>query len=309
VARVPEDGALRVALADAYSRAFLERWGPRAAADQAATAACAVLAGTAPLPWLGALAARQELGRADDDELARRYLVPALRHYLGARDACPLLVAPQVQLAALCDRLDRSDGRRAYLERAVRLRPSDAELWYLAGAEQLRDGDPGRAWESWRRSLECSDAFLGEIVRDSCRRLGPEAAAREVLPGRPELLLRAAAEVAPPEDGPRRAPFLARALALVRERPGERGANDWHLEAQIHVALGRPAEALDAYRAALARAPLHAGWRYELARLLHEQGRREDAARELRVVVRQQPQNGDARDLLQAVLRELTEDE
>jgi tetratricopeptide (TPR) repeat protein len=272
VAADPDDGLLRVALADAYYLAYKELSAEPAKAARA----------------------------ADDGEPARRYLTPALRHFLLARAACPLLAAPHVQLAALRDRLGRADPRRAYLERATRLRPSDAELWYLAGAQQLLDGEPAQACRSWRRSLECSEAFLGEIVRDS-RPLGPGDA--DALPDKPDLLFRAAFKLDPgPEDATARERFLARALALLRDQPGGRQAKDFHLEALIRDALNQPAQALDAYRSALVRDPLQAGWRYEYARLLYRQGRSGEAERELRVVLREQPGNAEAQRLLRTVL-------
>jgi tetratricopeptide (TPR) repeat protein len=149
-------------------------------------------------------------------------------------------------------------------------------------------------------SLECSEAFLSEIVRGS-RDLGPAAA--DAFPDNPDLLFRAAFVLEPgPDGGPARKPFLTRALALLTERSGGRLAKDYHLEALVRDALGQPEQALDAYRAALVRDPLRAEWRYEFAQLLYRQGRSADAERELRVVVREQPGNAEARDLLRAVL-------
>jgi O-antigen ligase len=237
--------------------------------------------------------------QAFQEESDSRYAGPALRHYLRARDSCPLLLVPQMRLADLRDHLDGGDPRRAYLERATRLRPSDAEIWYLAGAQELLDGEPDRAWASWRRSLECSEAFLGEIVHGGSSTLGPGAAACGAFPDRPDLLYRAALTIDP---GPAREAFLTRALALLKDQPGARQAKELHLEAQVRGALGQPAEALDAYRAALTRDPLQAGWRFEYARLLYQQERWGEAERELRVVLREQPGNKEAQDLLRAVL-------
>jgi tetratricopeptide (TPR) repeat protein len=241
---------------------------------------------------------------------ARQYLEAAARNYLAARDLCPVWARPQVKLAALADKLGNADPRPAYLERARRLRPSAAELWYLGGLEELLAGRPASAAASWHNSLKCSDRYFDEIVRRGSRVLSPADLADKVLPARPEWLLRAAVRLYPAEDGvAKRRPFLKRALALLDRKGGALTARDCHLRARIEVALGRPAEALVAYQAALARDPTRSGWRLEFAKLLIQEKRLRDAERELRRLRSDQPDNAEVNDLLRETVRERVEGE
>ena len=87
------------------------------------------------------LQAIEEGGRSDDAaqaELGARHRVPALGHYLQARDLCPILPEPHLGIASLHDALERAEPRGVYLERAERLAPADPLLWYLYGLEELR---------------------------------------------------------------------------------------------------------------------------------------------------------------------------
>ncbi len=87
----------------------------------------------------------------------------------------------------------------------------------------------------------------------------------------------------------------------MERAPGAPGADDLHRLASAYASLGRPAEALAAYRKALDRQPDRAEWRVELARLLRAQGRLQDARRELSDVLAGQSGNAEARGLLEAV--------
>lgn len=256
--------------------------------------------------WLAASAAGERLARSKEEQLMRKHLVPALHHYLQARDSCPLLVRPHAWLAAHADRLDRSEPRGAYLERAKFLAPSDPEVWYLCGVQDLLEGRQDQAWESWRRSLELSDRHLPEILTVGARSLGPGDVLALVLPDNPTLLRAAAFQLYPqPEAATQRRPFLEKVLLLLKEQPRPPSAADLRLRALVHGDLGQPAEALTAYESALAREPLQVGWRYEFARLLYQQGRLQDARRELLTVLGQQPGHTQALELLEAVTRDL----
>ena len=90
--------------------------------------------------------------------------------------------------------------------------------------------------------------------------------------------------------------------------PESRTPDDWQLKAAAHLELGQAAEALAAYQTAVARDPRQTEWRFQFAQLLVQAGRLEEAVRELKQVVREQPGNGDALELYQTVFRQLAGD-
>jgi O-antigen ligase/tetratricopeptide (TPR) repeat protein len=254
----------------------------------------------------------EESGRSDDttrSELEIQQQLPAQQHYLQARDLCPILPEPPLGIAFLYDVLHRAEPRALYLERAQRLAPADPFLWYLYGVEDLLANRPEQAWRSWRRSLELSDRYRPNILDSSARHLAPAEIVRQVVPDRPDILLAAATHLYPsPQATEQRRPFLESALVLLERRPTPLTAADLHLQAAIYSALNRPAEAFTAYRAALAREPLQVDWRFELARLLHQHGRDQEAYDELRTVLGLRPDYGLAIELREAVARRMVED-
>jgi O-antigen ligase len=281
----------------------LEPVDEAAAARQRALLAAALAAkpedASLHLAYAEALAggAEQETGR--DLALVRA----ALRHYATARDLCPLLPGPHLRLAGLRPDLEQADPASAYLRRARQLRPSDPEVWYLAGAQELLDGHRDEAWQSWRHSLQCSDLYLDEIVRKAGPRLGGQGLAERILPSRPGLLLRAA-ELLPAEQRP---PVLEKGLAALQELPAPAGPADLYLQARLCRALGRIDDASAAYRAALAMQPQQINWRFEWAELLYQHGQRDQARQQLIDLLAQQPGHGEARKLLETVIKDMVD--
>ncbi len=253
-----------------------------------------------------------ELARAYHDEYERRGateaagddLRTALRGYLRARALCPLLDEPHLRLAVHVRDLANSDPASAYLTRAQLVLPYDARVWYLSGVQEAADGRREPAWQCWRRSLECSDRFLGPILEEGIRTSSSEEVAERLLPDQPALLLQAGAllEARPdPPASPR--PFLEKGVRLL-------GAwatlSTEELRAKAHAcrSLGQVAEARQAYEDLLARAPDQPAWRYEFAQMLYEAGQLDEARRQLVVLLRAEPANGPARDLYQTVVRD-----
>jgi tetratricopeptide (TPR) repeat protein len=249
--------------------------------------------------------AEKEITPDEEAPLVGRHLLPALRHFIQARDLCPLLPEPHRCLADHADKLHRGDRRLAYLERAAWVVPSDPVLWYLLGEEHL-ESQPGRTWESWRRSLELSGQYLGPIVHKSAEALGPTGLLNEVLPDRPAILLAAATELYP-EPSEERGPFLQKALLLLETQSRPWKGEDLHLQAQIQLAMDRPEEAMGTFRAALATNPMQVEWRFELAQVLHQLGHFHQAGRELRSLLSHQPGHARARDLLTEIEPKLEE--
>jgi tetratricopeptide (TPR) repeat protein len=245
----------------------------------------------------------------ETSRLAQAHLLPGLRQYIAARDLCPLAARPHLRIAAHREWLARADARTDYLDRAASLVPWDPELWYLRGVQEVADGRQEQACRSWHRCLELSDQYLEPILDRSRAVFEPAVIASEVVPADPRVLLAAAVYLVPAPDAvAERRPFLDRALALLAEQAGPVKAQDLHLKARIHDELGQPSQALAAYAEALDRNPFQLTWRCEMAGLLARQGRLHDAEREVRVVLHAQPDNKEARAVLDTVLRGLTDE-
>ena len=260
---------------------------------------------TAPA-WLAAEGAEDLATRGEEEDRTRRYLTFGLRHFVWARDLCPLMSGPHLALAAYADRLGGPDDAEAYLRRAEAVEPANPDVWYQAGRLELWRDQPAQAWESWRKCLELSDGYLAPILDAAAGRLGRAEMARTLFPTRPDLLPAAAAHLYPsPQGAAGRRPILEEALRLLEARPGPLAGPDLRLKAFLLNALGRPAEAASAYEELVLRNPGRVEWRLEFARLLYEQGRLREARRELLTIVAQRPTHAAARQLLAEVDREL----
>gem|GEM_PF-2332642 len=246
-----------------------------------------------------------------EKELNAKHLVPGLRHTLAARDSSPLLGEAHVDLAANASALESGDSPDVYLQRAKRLVPYDAEVWFLFGLQELLENKQDQAWSSFRRSLELSDVFLKEIAGAGLDALGPDELIAKVVPDDAGMLVRVASLAFPAaEDVPKREPFLRKALTLLRSdrhAVGPPEAKDVRLEAVVLQSLGQADDAIKAYEKAIELAPEQLAWRYEFAVLLFEHEKYEQAHRQLRTILGQTPTNVNARRLLDKVSYKLAE--
>jgi O-antigen ligase/tetratricopeptide (TPR) repeat protein len=232
---------------------------------------------------------------------AREHLLPALSHYVQARDLCPLSARANLRLAVHRDLFARADSRATYLERARRLLASDPEVHYLAGCLELADGDRQGAMASWRQSLELAETFQSAIVERASGILTDEDLLDRILPDRPQQIFAAAAQLDAQRGAARCRPFHEKALRLLSAPGIVHSASDLHLKALLHKALGEPDEACDAYKAALDRSPKETEWRIEYARLLQGQGRPAEALRQVEVILIDEPEHREGNQLLRAL--------
>jgi tetratricopeptide (TPR) repeat protein len=182
----------------------------------------------------------------------------ATAHFLRARDRCPIMAEPQLQLALGADLFATSDGRDKYWARVMELVRNDSLLWFLLGVEHLREGRIDETCQNWRRSLELSDRWLAEIVSRSRGRMEASEILRRVLPDDPERVVRAAEQLFPgleTKSAALQRPFWEKALALLDKGRDALRGSELRLRGRIQARLGRVGEARQSYRAAVSKEP------------------------------------------------------
>ena len=241
-----------------------------------------------------------------NDPLVSGNLTPAVEHLLSARTACPILPRTDLRLAALAFLNDSgaSAGRR-YLERAVRLAPSDPDVLYAAGclADHVRLEE--LAYQCWRQCLSLSERYRAEILEKAKPRLGLAEMVDRLLPQSPEFLLDFAREEYPDQTSREERRLLAsKARQLIRVQQSRlTGRQRHHLDAVAHTLSDRPEAAVESYRRALSLAPFKVDWRLELAKLLQQQGRIGEALEEARICASLAPKRHDVRCCLSELSR------
>jgi O-antigen ligase len=304
-ALTPDDGVLSTQLGEAHLELYQEQTEALALMGGAADAAQIVAAppGLAGLgSWRLAATAREQWTAARSRRFAHEQIGAGLRRLLQARDACPLLAEPNLQLAIHIGALDKADARAEYLRRVKLLAPDDPGQWYLCGVQELFDGQSANAWQSWRHSLELSNQYLPNILAGAARSPDVPHLLDQLLPERADLWFAAADQLyADPTAAEKRRPLLEKALRFLQAQAGPLSADELHREATVCATLGRQSEALAAYEQALDDRPDQVDWRVDYARLLRDQGYLNDSRRELSLVLGSRPGDPQARDLLEAV--------
>ena len=242
----------------------------------------------------------------DDRDTLQTHFAGAMRHFLLARDLCPLLPSPHLRIAANRESLQNADARAAYLARAKYLAPADPQLWYFCGDAGACRRPPGRHVGRLAAVARLVAAAFsnGSSIRAPRNSRRP-ACCRNCCPTIPKCFWpRPCGSIRCVDDLAKQRPYLQKAVVLLDERRAPLTAANWVLKADVYLRLDRPSDAIDAYRRALAIDALEVNWRFGLAKLLHLQGHNAEALRELRLVLDREPSYAGARELAKRLAAE-----
>jgi tetratricopeptide (TPR) repeat protein len=256
----PDDPNGRVLAAEAHLQAAYRR---------TVTQNAAVFGGA------GGWAARVE--RVEDGPDVRA----AVAHLRAARRASPVAARAHARLGLLAGHFT-GEPARVHFDRAKRLLPADPEVWYAAGREALARGDKAAALADWQRSLALGVGRLADMLV-AVRGMPVDELRTRLLPAEPTVSQAAADALFPDRlrQAEQRRPFLAAAVAQVRDKANATGA-DWHAAARAADELGRREEASEFWKSAAANAPKSAAVREGYASFLEREELYEEAVDQLR---------------------------
>ena len=196
------------------------------------------------------------------------------------------------------------NDNQIHLERARTLAPGDASQWYWTGLLDLHQGRVEQACRSWRRSLELSSEHLDDIVIHTSQHLTTEQLIDQILPPRSELLLTVARRnFNAPEELETHEFLLARAEEILSgsELPADKLA---YVTGTLHRLQGRPEQAVIFLEKAVSQNRSRGDWRFELAVLLTELQRYEEALQHLLLLQRERPEENRYQRLYERINRE-----
>jgi O-antigen ligase/tetratricopeptide (TPR) repeat protein len=231
----------------------------------------------------------EKLRALTDQATIRDHLGPACRGLLAAREACPLLPRVHLRLAELWFLQAGLSRDLPHLDRAASRAPGDPDLLYEVGALHFSAARFPEAYGVWRRSLALSDRYEEEIVTRATAQQDAAQLMATTLPAASDLLARVAIRYYALEDQkPQQRLLLQRAKELLPQTELTEDER-YYLDGILAAANERYAEAVERYRQALALRPESVQWRYELALLLRQVGRLEEAELEARWCARHAP--------------------
>ncbi len=234
----------------------------------------------------------------------QRYLVPALRHLVSARDACPLSAKIHLRIAELAWLVQPPAADAEWIERACRLVPSYDDLWLYAGVLDLGAGRIDSAWLRWRHTLAMNAHHLRTVLALAESHAGPLEIAEKLLPDSAALLVHVAErQYAGAEYLPVREVLGRRIESLLPAPEWDEAENMYY-----HGVARRMQHDWAGTIAGLSRAvelrPGEPRWHYELAVELRKAGRLEDALREAETAARLDPPSSGNRRLVEEIERE-----
>jgi len=242
-----------------------------------------------------------ELKRLRDEPVVKDHLTPSLKHLVLARRACALLPEVHVTMGELSAVLVDPAGDQVHIERAQRLGPSHLALLFRCGVLELQAGRIDAACESWRKGLALSDRYLDDVLLLAGQQLSPRQTVEQVLPGSPSLLVQLARERYQGEEHAEMRDMLAERAERLIDGADLAEEEGHYLRAAALSLRGLNSEAIGSLLRAVELDPEKARWRYELAVLLKDEGRIDEAHKHARLAARLDPRNVEYRKLLKEI--------
>jgi tetratricopeptide (TPR) repeat protein len=255
---------------------------------------------------------RADLHLAKADSLILRFqrdgadhdLKAALRHLAEARGLSPLDLAAlekTTYLAFLRNDMEETDRALACLRR---LAPNEPGPAFWAGRQASTRGDRPAMYAYWRQSLRASSRFLPQMIKAVPAQLSAEELLNDVIPANASMIVTACDQLRErdvPFDEHR---FLRSAVKAMETE--KLNADSSVFKARLHVRLNEPAAAVTAYGFALDLNP-QPTLRLELCKYLEKSGMLKQATKEISLVLRQDPNNAEAKALQRDVYLKLEE--
>ena len=229
--------------------------------------------------------------KGDETRSNEAALRTAQQLLVRTRELCPISGDAQFFLGRNAKNFASADEDLRYYQRALRTRPNDPTLAYIAGLAYIDRGDEESAIQAFRRSLTTATRHLGDILGRTERDFGCDFDGEEsanllgkLIPDQNPNVLTSAADWLKqkhPTAEDNINILLQRALATSAMQSPTSG-EQLHEKARLLGMLGESDQQIDALSQATRYEPANSRWRIELVELLRDANRFDEADRQLR---------------------------
>jgi O-antigen ligase len=211
-----------------------------------------------------------QLGRLRQQPAIADYLPQAWKHLLWARQACPWLAQPHLELAAICFLAGDPLADQTHLDRVRLLADYDPHDLFAMALFDLNDDRTAQAYREFKQSWSEELYYHYSILAIMSRRLTTQQMLDQVVPASPEVLIKMAREsYQGPEKARDRKLIMDRAEQLLATLPMD-PADRYHIRAGLALLRNQLPEAIADLREATQLRPANGNWRSELATLLQK---------------------------------------
>ncbi len=216
------------------------------------------------------------------DPLVRENLLKAIFYLKQSRQRSPLQPNIHLLLGQLHCLSPLPEADQYHLARARELAPANSLIWFVSGLLELQAGRVDLAKSTLRRCLQISPRFYKQVVQATWPILSPEQIFRDILPESPVLLFDFAKTRLDTESTKAlKSEVFARVEQILDEGRNE-DRKSLEIKAEVQISLGKIDAAIKTKRLTTQLYPQIAGYRFQLAELLMQNGQLDLAWEEIR---------------------------